>query len=174
MQPFRRSNVKSKISQKLTVNVKEVENICNDEIRLESEFEIFQKSSLNKTCFESLNISNNEIEFDRNDTVFNKDSNIETTQNELCILALKMISTLHSDATLSRIQIDRIMRIFHLFLNTSYVNDLKICIKSSLTESNSNHIIEKFEILQNVFSDLDSEYKRNKPLINLGYYIEPK
>lgn len=80
-----------------------------------------------------------------------------------------MISSLHSDATLSRIQIDRITRIFHLFLNTSYVNDLKNGI--SLTESNSYHIIQKFEILQNVFSDLDSEYKRNKLLTNLGMIL---
>lgn len=150
--------------------VADPENIFNDKIKLESE--IFQKSSLNKTSFELVNISNNEIESDSNDTVFNKDSNIEITQNEFRILALKMISSLHSDATLSRIQIDRIMRIFHLFLNTSYVNDFKKCI--SLTESNSNHIIEKFEILQNFFSDLDSEYKQNKLLTNLGYYIKPK
>lgn len=167
---FEGAMLESQISQKSTVNVKEIENIFNDEIKLESE--IFQKSSLNKTSFELVNISNNEIEFDSNDTIFNKDLNIEITQNVLRILALKMISSLHSDDTLSRIQIDRIMRIFHLFLNTSYVNDLKKCI--SLTESNSNHIIEKFEILQNAFSDLDSEYKRNKLLTNLGYYIKPK
>lgn len=37
-----------------------------------------------------------------------------------------------------------------------------------------NYIIEKFAILQNVFSDLDSEYKRNKILSDLGYYIKPK
>lgn len=83
-----------------------------------------------------------------------------------------MISSLHSDATVSRIQINRIMRLFHLFLNTSYVNDFKKCI--SLTESNSNHIIEKFEIFQNIFSELDSKYKRNKILTDLGYYIKPK
>jgi len=38
---------------------------------------------------------------------------------------------------------------------------------------NSKHIVEKFEILQNVFSNLDSEYKRNKLLTNEGYYIKP-
>jgi len=99
---------------------------------------------------------------------------METVSEELRILALKMISSLHSDATLSRVQIDRITQIFHLFLNTKYVNTLKECIKMSLTETNSNYIIKNFEILQNVFSDLDSEYKRNKLLTNLGYYIKPK
>jgi len=32
--------------------------------------------------------------------------------------------------------------------------------------SNSIHIVEKFEILQNIFSNLDGEYKRNKLLTN--------
>lgn len=81
-----------------------------------------------------------------------------------------MISSLHSDATLSRIQIDRITRTFHLFLNTNYVND----IKKSFMETNLNHVIEKFDIFQNIFGDLDTEYKRNKLLTKFGYYIKPE
>jgi len=38
---------------------------------------------------------------------------------------------------------------------------------------NSNDIVEKMEILQSVFSDIDTEYKRNKLLQILGYYIQP-
>lgn len=121
-----------------------IENDFKDEIKIESEIRI-QKSSLNETRFEMTNISNNKIESENN-KVFDKDSNIESSKNELCILALKIISSLHSDATLSRIQIDRITRTFHLFLNTIYVND----IKKSLMDTNLNHVIEKFDIFQNI------------------------
>lgn len=121
---------------------------------------------------EIVNVSNNEIENNNNDTFLNSNSNVEITRERLCILALEMISTLQSDATLSRVQIDRITRIFHSFLNTNYVNDLKKEI-SSIESLNSSHILEKFEILQNVFSDIDTEYKRDKLFKNLGYYIHP-
>lgn len=115
---FEGTVLESEIFQKSNINVKEVDNIFHDTVKLESEH-LHQTSSLNKTNFELVNIYNNNIESNNNDTVFKKDLNIETTQKELRIFALKMISLLQLDAALSRVQINRITRIFHLFLNTN-------------------------------------------------------
>lgn len=119
-----------------------------------------------KFCNENI-----ELDCDNNITDINKNWNIKDTHNELRILALQLISSLHADATLSRLQIDRITRIFHSFLNSKYVNDIKG--KISLIESADSDIIEYFEILQNVFNDIDSEYKRDKLLTDIGYNIKP-
>jgi len=68
----------------------------------------------------------------------------------------------------------RVYFINFLIVFQNYVNDLKKYISLwKYISPNSNHIVEKFEILQNVFSNLDSEYKRNKLLINEGYYTKP-
>jgi len=131
--------------------------------------EINQISETNEV--KEINICNDKItECNYNDTFLNNNFNVQTTQNKL--RTLEMISSLQSNATVSRIQIDRITRIFHSFLNMNFVNDLKKEI--SLMESpNSNDIVEKIEILQSVFSDIDTEYKRNKLLQILSYYIQP-
>lgn len=134
--------------------------------------EINQISEANKIQ-EAVNICNDKMTESNNNNIFlNNNLNVQAIRNKLRSLALEMISSLQSNATVSRIQIDRITRMFHSFLNTSFVNDLKHEI--SLMESpNSNDIVEKFEILQSVFSDIDNEYKRNKLFQNLGYYIQP-
>lgn len=148
---------------------KQSENSFNDTIQVN--FEIFPKTNLKKPGSEIENI-NNKIESDNN-TICDKNlDDTESEQNNLHIFAMKMISSLQSDAALSRIQINRIMQLFHVFLNTNYINNLKKSI-SFIESPNSSNIIEQFEILQNVFSNLDSEYKRNKLLTNLGYYIKP-
>jgi len=169
---FKAAVLEPEVSQTSIIDMrKQATNIFNN---IEIDSEIFKKPDLKETRLKIRHIPNNEIE-SNNDIVF-KTSDTESgmifVRNDLRTIALQMISSLHSDATLSRIQIDRITRIFHLFLNTSYVNDLKKYI-SFMESPNSNHIVEKFEILQNVFSNLESEYKRNKLLTNEGYYIEP-
>lgn len=124
-----------------------------------------------------LNLCNDKQQFDcnpndTNDTDVYKTWNIEDTRYELREFALQLVSSLHADATLSRVQIDRITHIFHSFLNSNYMNDIKSGI--ALIESpDSGHILEQFKLLQDVFVDIDSEYKRNKLLTSIGYYIEP-
>lgn len=109
---------------------------------------------------------------DCDDTVVFEESNVECTENELRMVTLATISSLQSDATLTRTQIDRITRILYSFYNTKYFNDLKQHI-SAIESPNSNNIIERFETFQRVFKELDNEYKRNKILTELKYYIEP-
>lgn len=62
---FEEAMLESKISEKSTVHVEEIENDFIDEIKIKSEIRI-QKSS-----FEMTNISNNEIESENN-TVFDR------------------------------------------------------------------------------------------------------
>lgn len=122
---------------------------------------------------ENLEISiSNDCKSDCNDTVVLENSDTKSAQNELYMTALATISSLQSDATLTRIQSDRIARILHTFLNTKYFNDLKEKI-FAMESLNAKYIVDNCEIFQNLFSDLDTEYKRNKILGNLGYYIEP-
>lgn len=75
------------------------------------------------------------------DTDVNKNCDIEGIRNELSILALELVSSLHADAILSRVQIDHITRIFNSFLNNSYMNDIKrrIALMESL---DSDYILE--------------------------------
>lgn len=98
-------------------------------------------------------------------------SSLSTT--ELFESALSLISRFNFNFSLTRSQIQDVVSSFDKFLNSGFMNNLKLLILLNTKNNMADAIGHKFNSLQKVFSELNTEHKRFSFLEEQKLLIEP-